>query len=159
MRYFFGIPKLFLPQLWKAITLVLVNKLSIFQLILKICNQNQLWIKNKQVDLATLGGVRAKTKKMRRESGVPEMKNWNHLFSIGFRSNMVHFTFLTSEIDIRPILTVLADFRTLKGILRFSAIALHKGKLWSYQATQRHHIWPQVNFRKSLRGLRHHFDH
>ena len=36
--------KNFLPQLWKAITLILVNKLSIFQLILKICNQNQLWI-------------------------------------------------------------------------------------------------------------------
>ena len=30
---------------------------------------------------------------------------------------MVHFTFLTSEIDIRPILVVLADFRTLKGMV------------------------------------------
>ena len=130
-----------------------------FQLILVDWNQNNLWYFISQVDLTTLGGVRAKTKKMRRESGVPEMKNWNHFFSIGFRSNMVHFTFLTSEIDIRPILAVSADFRTLKGILRFSAIALHKGKLWSYQATQRPHIRPQVNFRKFLRGLRHHFDH
>ena len=83
----------------------------------------------------------------------------NSLTDIKSTHLKIALLFLTSEIDIRPILVVLADFRTLKGILRFSAIVLHKGKLWSYQATQRPHIWPQVNFMKSLRGLRHYFDY
>ena len=63
------------------------------------------------------------------------------------------------SIYIRPILGVSADFRALKEIFRFSAIALYKGKLWSDQATKRPHIWPQVNFRKSTRGFRHYLDH
>ena len=46
----------------------------------------------------------------------------SQIFSIGFCSNLVQFTFLELEIDIRPILGVLADFRALRGILGFSAL-------------------------------------
>ena len=67
--------------------------------------------------------------------------------------------FLTLKINIGPIFGVSADFRALGGISRFSAIPLYKEKLWSYQATKTPHIWPQVNFRKSLRGFRHYLDH
>ena len=43
-----------------------------FQLILVDWNQNNLWYFISQVDLTTLGGLRAKTKKVRWESGVSE---------------------------------------------------------------------------------------
>ena len=43
-----------------------------FQLILVDWNQNNLWYFISQVDLTTLGGVRAKTKKVPWESGVSE---------------------------------------------------------------------------------------
>ena len=67
-----------------------------------------------------------------RESGVPEIPEIsNYLFSKGFCSNLVQFTFLTLEIDITPISSVLADFREVIRISTFSALALDQGKTWS----------------------------
>ena len=64
------------------------------------------------------------------ESGVPEIPEIsNCLFSKGFFSNLVQFTFLTLEIDIMLLSGVLADFRELIRILTFSALALDQGKL------------------------------
>ena len=70
----FLIKNFFLPQIPEAITFFKVKKFSMFQLILVDWNQNNLWYFISQVDLTTLGGVRAKTKKVRWESGVSEAK-------------------------------------------------------------------------------------
>ena len=71
--------------------------------------------------MAILGGVRAKTKKVRRIRG-PRDEKLKLLIFLGFHSNLVHFTFSTIEIDIKTNLGVSDNFRALKGVSGFSAI-------------------------------------
>ena len=68
----FLIPNFFLPHFPEAITSLRVNKFSIF-----LTDSENLGLKLdlkclSQVNLTTVGGVRAKTKKVRWESGVSE---------------------------------------------------------------------------------------
>ena len=64
------------------------------------------------------------------KSGVPEIpKISNCLFSKGFCSNLVQYTFLTIEIDITLLSGVSAHYRELMRISAFSALALDQGKL------------------------------
>ena len=84
----------------------------------------------RQVDSGTLEAVKLILPNVLRESGVPEIpKISNCLFSKGFCSNLVQYTFLTIEIDITLISSVSAHFRENIRIAVFSALALDQGKL------------------------------
>ena len=81
-----------------------------------------------QVDSGTLEAVKSILPNVLRESGVPEIpKISNCLFSKGFCSNLVQYTFLTIEIDITLLSGVSAHFRENIRISAFSALALDQG--------------------------------
>ena len=84
----------------------------------------------RQVDLGPLEAVKSILPNVLRKSGVPEIpKISNCLFSKGFCSNLVQYTFFTIEIDITLISGVSAHFREHIRISAFSALALDQGKL------------------------------
>ena len=90
----------------------------------------KLMISLRQVDSGTLEAVKSILPNVLRKSGVPEIpKISNCLFSKGFCSNLVQYTFLTIEIDITLISGVSAHFREHIRISAFSALALDQGKL------------------------------
>ena len=91
--------------------------------------------------MGPLEAVRAILPKVHCESGVSEMKISKLLFSKGFGSNLVQVTFLWLEIDIKPILGVLAVFRGFIRISQFFSYSSIRGKimivLWAVYCFQR----------------------
>ena len=80
--------------------------------------------------MGSLKAVRANLPKVGRESGVSGMKISKLLFSKGICSNLVQTTFLSLEIDIRPIFGVLATFRGFVRISTFFSYSSHMVKYW-----------------------------
>ena len=76
-----------------------------------------------QEDLTTLQALKWIFPNVRCESGVPAMKISNCLFLMGFRSNLVQFTKLSLEKVIGPIFGDWDNFRALRRIGVFSALA------------------------------------
>ena len=104
----------------------------------------------RQVDSGTLEAVKSILPNVLRKSGVPEIpKISNCLFSKGFCSNLVQYTFLTIEIDITLLSGVSAHFREHIRISAFSALALDQGKLGptlsSYFAFKGQHLHAPIS--------------